>query len=181
MRRNPPKPRQRLSKLWQMPPYRLCFFGASFGTIIRKIDAQPHAITSSFQNPDERPPRTVSIGATMPPSRPVPRAPQIAGKLAGRLFQPLHQSGEWPAIFARWRFIAAMPRRIRPKIQRPVWAGRWRSFGRCLEKLVPEARLELARLASEVFETSASTIPPLGPARQGLSGPEGGVNGGKAG
>ena len=46
-----------------------------------------------------------------------------------------------------------------------------------LGKLVPEARLELARLASEVFETSASTIPPLGPAKQGLSGPAGGVNG----
>lgn len=44
-------------------------------------------------------------------------------------------------------------------------------------KLVPEARLELARLASEVFETSASTIPPLGPADWGLAAPAGGVNG----
>ena len=32
------------------------------------------------------------------------------------------------------------------------------------ETLVPEARLELAHLAAEDFESSASTIPPLGPA-----------------
>jgi hypothetical protein len=42
---------------------------------------------------------------------------------------------------------------------------------------VPKARLELARLASEVFETSASTIPPLGPAMRGLAAQAGGVNG----
>ena len=42
---------------------------------------------------------------------------------------------------------------------------------------MPEARLELARLASEVFETSASTIPPLGPATWGLAARVGGVNG----
>ena len=46
---------------------------------------------------------------------------------------------------------------------------------------MPEARLELARLASEVFETSASTIPPLGPAKGGLAAPAGGVNGQRQG
>ena len=46
---------------------------------------------------------------------------------------------------------------------------------------MPEARLELARLASEVFETSASTIPPLGPAKGGLAAPAGGVNGPRQG
>ena len=32
-----------------------------------------------------------------------------------------------------------------------------------LKKVVPEVRLELTRPKSEVFETSASAIPPLGP------------------
>ncbi len=36
-------------------------------------------------------------------------------------------------------------------------------------KLVPEARLELARLAAEDFESPASTIPPLGPADADLA------------
>ena len=31
--------------------------------------------------------------------------------------------------------------------------------------MVPEARLELAHLAAEDFESSASTVPPLGPRR----------------
>ena len=47
------------------------------------------------------------------------------------------------------------------------------------EKLVPEARLELARLASEVFETSASTIPPLGPAPSVYPAPKAASTGGK--
>lgn len=35
-------------------------------------------------------------------------------------------------------------------------------------KVVPEARLELASLAAEDFESPASTIPPLGPPAQSL-------------
>ena len=34
--------------------------------------------------------------------------------------------------------------------------------------MVPEARLELASLAAEDFESPASTIPPLGPPGAGL-------------
>ena len=36
------------------------------------------------------------------------------------------------------------------------------------DNLVPEARLELASLAAEDFESPASTIPPLGPPGAGL-------------
>ena len=34
-----------------------------------------------------------------------------------------------------------------------------------LKRMVPEARVELARLAAEDFESPASTVPPLGPTR----------------
>ncbi len=36
------------------------------------------------------------------------------------------------------------------------------------KSLVPEARLELARLAAADFESAASTIPPLGPFRRAV-------------
>lgn len=42
--------------------------------------------------------------------------------------------------------------------------------------MVPEARLELASLAAEDFESPASTIPPLGPPIDGLGEAPEGVN-----
>jgi hypothetical protein len=42
--------------------------------------------------------------------------------------------------------------------------------------LVPEARLELASLAAEDFESPASTIPPLGPPAPRLVNPSPAVN-----
>jgi hypothetical protein len=50
--------------------------------------------------------------------------------------------------------------------------------GNAQGNVVPEARLELASLAAEDFESPASTIPPLGPPGFGLEPVRGGVNAG---
>jgi hypothetical protein len=116
-------------------------------------------------------------------------APRSAGqeceqdldKFAEKLFQARRQSFEKRIIFADQAPVNLNELRITPQVRgrkrSPIKSPRARRGIVFSEKLVPKARLELARLASEVFETSASTIPPLGPAKQGLSGPAGGVNG----
>lgn len=76
----------------------------------------------------------------------------------GSWFPPFENGSAAEAEFAPRRRLLFVPRRRLLKKEKTDFL-RSRLFG---FRMVPEARVELARLSTTVFETAASAIPPLG-------------------